>query len=150
MIHAKSWRCVHACVWPLAGERWHRGYGSPGDRRNGDAMIRLRTGGADLERMRFAYSPLTEVAETLYMLHSGQIHPVHHGWFDWARADVRRADTGLLGAVVPRGYLPSFFPCGAIDATTTIEQQHRPPPSRITGRGARSRQEREGRGWSRR
>jgi hypothetical protein len=45
-------------------------------------MIRLRMSVTDLERMRSAYSPLTEAAETLYMLHSGRIRPLHRRWLE--------------------------------------------------------------------
>lgn len=54
-------------------------------------MIRLRMSATDLERMRFAYSPLTEVAESLYMMHSGHIHPLHRGG---RRAGILRAGVG--------------------------------------------------------
>jgi DNA-binding transcriptional ArsR family regulator len=87
-------------------------------------MIRLRMSAADLERMRFAYSPLTEVAESLYMLHSGQIHPLHRGWFEMTREALRQVDTALLHAVVPaRGYIANFLLGGTTDAATGIGEQ---------------------------
>jgi DNA-binding transcriptional ArsR family regulator len=88
-------------------------------------MIQLRMSVPDLARMRFAYSPLTEVGESLYLLHSGRTHPLHQGWDQATGARLRRADTELLRAVVPaRGYIADFFlGAGASDATTTIEQQ---------------------------
>jgi DNA-binding transcriptional ArsR family regulator len=88
-------------------------------------MIRLRMSVPDLARMRFAYSPLTEVGESLYLLHSGRSHPLHQGWHQATVARLRRADTELLRAVVPaRGHIAGFFlGAGASDATTSIEQQ---------------------------
>ena len=87
-------------------------------------MIRLRMSAADLERMRFAYSPLTEVAECLYMLHSGQVHPLHRGWFETLGEPARRADSALLREVIPaRGRIASLLLGGTTDATTGIERQ---------------------------
>jgi DNA-binding transcriptional ArsR family regulator len=87
-------------------------------------MIRLRMSVTDLERMRFAYSPLTEVAESLYMVHSGWIHPLYRGWFTMTREKLDRADSTVLRAVVPaRGYVASLLLGGTADVTTTIEQQ---------------------------
>src|SRR6266545_4246933 len=65
------------------------------------AMIRLRMSATDLERMRFAYSPLAEVAESLYMVNSGRIHRLHRAWFDMAHDGLRRVDMALLRAIVP-------------------------------------------------
>lgn len=87
-------------------------------------MIRLRMSATDLERMRFAYSPLTEVAESLYMLHSGRIHPLHRGWFEMTGEALRRADTAVLRAVIPaRGCIADVLLGGTTDAATSIEQQ---------------------------
>ncbi len=87
-------------------------------------MIRLRMSATDLERMRFAYSPLTEVAESLYMLHSGQIHPLYRNWFVETREALRRADSALLRAVIPaRGCIANFLLGGTTDATTGIGEQ---------------------------
>lgn len=88
-------------------------------------MIQLRMSVPDLARMRFAYSPLTEVGESLYLLHSGRSHPLDNGCYQATVARLRRADTELLRAVVPaRGYIAGFFlGAGASDATTSIEQQ---------------------------
>jgi DNA-binding transcriptional ArsR family regulator len=87
-------------------------------------MIQLRMSVTDLERMRFAYSPLTEVAESLYMVHSGWIDPLYRGWFTMTREKLRRADSAVLRAVVPaRGYVANVLLGGTADVTTTIEQQ---------------------------
>jgi DNA-binding transcriptional ArsR family regulator len=78
----------------------------------------------DIERMRFAYSPLVEVAESLYMLSTGRINPLHAGWFEAVREELRRVDRELLGTVVPaRNRLASFLMLGATDAATRIESQ---------------------------
>ena len=87
-------------------------------------MIRLRMSAADLERMRFAYSPLTEAAESLYMLHSGRIHPLHRGWFEMTGEVLRKADTALLRAVIPaNGSIAGFLLGGTTDPATSIEDQ---------------------------
>jgi len=79
---------------------------------------------ADLERLRFAYSPLAEVTESLYMLASGRIQPVHCTWFDMTRERLRRVDTALLRAVVPaHPNMADFLFAGATDPDTTIEDQ---------------------------
>lgn len=91
---------------------------------HGVRMIRLRVGMDDLKRMRFAYSPLAEVAESLYLLHSGQIHFVHKGWYDAVRGSLPAVDTPLLRAVVPaRGYLANLLLSGAVDADTSLAGQ---------------------------
>ncbi|MGH8777131.1 MAG: hypothetical protein ACRDWI_18950 [Jiangellaceae bacterium] len=40
-------------------------------------MIELRLSPSDLSNVRFAYSPLAEVAESLHMLAAGRIDPMH-------------------------------------------------------------------------
>ena len=60
-------------------------------------MIQLRLSSAVLARTRFAYSPLAEAVKSLYLVHSGTIHPLHRGWYDRVRGDLRRADNDLLG-----------------------------------------------------
>jgi DNA-binding transcriptional ArsR family regulator len=87
-------------------------------------MIHIRMSVADLGRMRFAYSPLMEVAESLYMLSSGRVQLLHRTWLDKARDGLQSVDLALLGAVVPaRGYLADFFSAGLTGPSTTIEQQ---------------------------
>lgn len=78
----------------------------------------------DLERMRFAYSPLAEVAESLLMLACGHVQPMFQGWFDEVQPRLANVDTTLLTAVVPdHPYLVDFMFAGATDPTTTIEDQ---------------------------
>jgi hypothetical protein len=67
----------------------------------GDGVIRLRMSLADLQRMRFAYSPLAEVAESLHMINSGRIAVPHRAWFEMIRGSLRRVDMPLLQAEVP-------------------------------------------------
>src|SRR5262249_55148388 len=79
---------------------------------------------ADLARTRFAFSPLAEVAESLYMLNSGAAHPLHRSWFDRVQPGLDHVDLELLHAVVPaRPLIADFLFAGAPDPTTTIEQQ---------------------------
>ena len=86
-------------------------------------MIRLRLSPGDLERLRFAYSPLAEVAESLYVLHSGQIPLLHRGWFDKTRSRLRRVDMAVLRAIVPapRPHVASFLLSGAREPSTSID-----------------------------
>jgi DNA-binding transcriptional ArsR family regulator len=88
-------------------------------------VIRLRLGPGDLERLRFAYSPLAEVAESLYVLHSGQIPLLHRGWFDHIRTRLRRVDMPVLRAIVPapRPHVASFLLSGAREPSTSIDAQ---------------------------
>jgi DNA-binding transcriptional ArsR family regulator len=88
------------------------------------SVIQIRLSVCDVGHMRFAYSPLAEVAESLYMLGSRRIHPVHRGWFDSVRARLAGADMALLHAVVPtRAYMASFLFGGTTGPGTTIDQQ---------------------------
>jgi DNA-binding transcriptional ArsR family regulator len=88
-------------------------------------MIRLRLSPGDLERLRFAYSPLAEVAESLYVLHCGQVPMLHRGWFDQTRTRLRRVDTQLLRDLVPapRPHVASFLLSGAREPSTSIDGQ---------------------------
>jgi hypothetical protein len=58
-------------------------------------------GQADLRRMRFAYSPLTEGAQSLYVLHGSVVPAVYESWFESIRDRLRRVDTPALRAVLP-------------------------------------------------
>jgi len=87
-------------------------------------MIQLRLSPAVLAQTRFAYSPLAEAAKSLYLVHSGAIHPLHRGWYDRVRGTLRRADSDLLRAVVPPGgHVAEFLFVGATGTDTTIEDQ---------------------------
>jgi DNA-binding transcriptional ArsR family regulator len=88
-------------------------------------MIRIRLSGLDLARMRFAYSPLTEVGESLYLLHSGNAASLHYGWRRSVAGRLGAVDTELLRAVVPTtGYIAKLFLGDTVrGAGTTIELQ---------------------------
>ncbi len=88
-------------------------------------MIRVRLSQSDLERLRFAYSPLAEVAESLYVLHCGQIPDLHRAWWDKTRKDLLQVDMKVLSAIVPapRPHVASFLLTGALGPTTAIDDQ---------------------------
>ena len=87
-------------------------------------MIQFRLSSAGLSRMRFAYSPLAETAKSLYVVHSGRVHPVHREWYSRVRPDLHRVDGELLRAVVPPGgHVAEFLFVGATGTGTTIEDQ---------------------------
>jgi DNA-binding transcriptional ArsR family regulator len=82
---------------------------------------------ADLRRMRFAYSPLAEVTESLHMINlsCGQVPDLYRGWFERIRGSLGRVDMPLLRVVVPGLETARFMFQGAVDAGTTIERQLR-------------------------
>src|SRR4029453_8418685 len=81
-------------------------------------------GVGDLGRMRFAYSPLAEVAESLYLLASGRIPSVHREWYDAVRHRLGGIDVELLPAVVPgTNLVPSYLFGGATSPGTSIDEQ---------------------------
>jgi DNA-binding transcriptional ArsR family regulator len=87
-------------------------------------MILLRLHSADLQRLRFAYSPLLEVAQSLYLVHSAQLNEPHRGWFEAAHDAIGRLDTEALQALVPaRGRIARLFFLGATNAATTMDDQ---------------------------
>ena len=74
--------------------------------------------------MRFAYSPLAEVAESLHMIASRRIPMVHRGWYAAVHDTLARADLRLLGEIVPAGpFVADFLFVGATDTGTAIEDQ---------------------------
>jgi DNA-binding transcriptional ArsR family regulator len=88
-------------------------------------VIRIRLSELDLTRIRLAYSPLTEVGESLYLLHSGNAASLHHAWRRSVGQRLATVDTELLRAVVPtRGYVAKFFLGASVSGPgATIEQQ---------------------------
>jgi DNA-binding transcriptional ArsR family regulator len=80
---------------------------------------------ADLGQMRFAHSPLTELAESLWTVTSQQIRTVHRGWYHQIRGRLRRLDMDLLRTLVPghRMYLARFLLPEATAPAATIEHQ---------------------------
>ena len=68
-------------------------------------MFRLRMSEVELRRMRFAYSPLAEVTESLHMLNlsCGPVPELYRGWFERIRGSLRLVDMPLLRVVAPGG-----------------------------------------------
>ncbi len=72
-------------------------------------MIAYRFGPEDLGRVRFAISPLFEIAASLDVLRDPARHAMHAPWVATARERLAGLDLGLLEAVVPEsGYRPDF------------------------------------------
>jgi DNA-binding transcriptional ArsR family regulator len=82
-------------------------------------------GAGDLVQMRFAHSPLTELAESLWVVTSQQIRIVHRAWYHRIRKRLHRLDMDLLRTVVPghRMYLARFLLPEATSPAETIEGQ---------------------------
>ncbi|MFF2777545.1 DUF5937 family protein [Streptomyces sp. NPDC058052] len=67
---------------------------------------------SDLAQVRFAVSPMWEVAPSFRLLTSGAAHPVHRPWVEQVRPRVRDAglDRGWLAELIgPSGYVPDFL-----------------------------------------
>jgi DNA-binding transcriptional ArsR family regulator len=79
----------------------------------------------DLQQTRFVHSPLMEVAESLWIVSSGKVQPVHRGWYDAVHDRLKKADLDLLEAVVPgsKAALARFLLPADVDGATTIERQ---------------------------
>jgi DNA-binding transcriptional ArsR family regulator len=87
-------------------------------------MIKVRLTVGDATRTRFAYSPLSELAQTLFILSTRQVHSVHREWHAEVRHRLSGTDLSLLTALMPpHNVMPDFFFCGTGDAGTTIEDQ---------------------------
>lgn len=87
-------------------------------------MIHVRLTVSDLAKTRFAFSPLAEVGESLYLLSSGSIYGLHRGWYADVSPRLNAVDMDLLLAVVPpRPWIADFLFIGAEDASTTIDSQ---------------------------
>ena len=72
-------------------------------------MIAYRFGPEDLGRVRFAISPLFEIAASLDVLRDPARHAMHAPWVATARERLAGLDLSLLEAVVPdAGYRPDF------------------------------------------
>ena len=72
-------------------------------------MIAYRFGPEDLGRVRFAISPLFEIAASLDVLRDPARHNMHAPWLATARPRLEGLDLSLLEAVVPSaGYRPDF------------------------------------------
>jgi DNA-binding transcriptional ArsR family regulator len=72
-------------------------------------VIAYRFGPEDLGRVRFAISPLFEIAASLDVLRDPARHAMHAPWVATARERLAGLDLSLLEAVVPHsGYRPDF------------------------------------------
>jgi DNA-binding transcriptional ArsR family regulator len=72
-------------------------------------VISYRFGPEDLGRVRFAISPLFEIAASLDVLRDPARHAMHAPWVGTARERLAGLDLALLEAVVPHsGYRPDF------------------------------------------
>jgi len=93
----------------------------------------------DLQQTRFIHSPLMEVAESLWIVSSGKVQPMHRGWYDAVRDRLSKADLELLAAVVPgsKAKLARFLMPANVDGATTVERQLQAvaelPPQRLHG-----------------
>jgi biotin operon repressor len=85
-------------------------------------MIELRMAPGDFAQLRFAYSPLSEAINSLYMLHTGRVHAIHRRWAETARERLRDLDTTLLRAIVPPGGSVLTPPLD-LNGANTIEHQ---------------------------
>ncbi|MFF8439900.1 hypothetical protein ACF07U_03375 [Streptomyces californicus] len=67
---------------------------------------------SDLAQVRFAVSPMWEVAPSFRLLRSRAAHPVHRAWADQVRPRLTAAglDRGWLAELIPpTGYVPDFL-----------------------------------------
>lgn len=87
-------------------------------------MFELRMTPGDLAQLRFAYSPLSEAINSLWMLHTGQVNALSRRWAETTRERLRDLDTTLLRAIVPPR-APILAPPVDLNAATTIEHQLR-------------------------
>ncbi len=87
-------------------------------------MITVAMNCADTRRMRFAYSPLTEIAGSLHMIASGRVDPVHRSWLAAVRNRLGLVNMPLLNAIVPaRQWVADFMFVGAASTNTTVDDQ---------------------------
>ncbi|CCK29923.1 ArsR family transcriptional regulator [Streptomyces davaonensis JCM 4913] len=86
----------------------------------------LEFSAGDRARLRFAVSPLWEVATSFRLLSAGRAHPVHRHWIEQVRPRVTAAglDRDRLAELVPcDGYVPDFLnPAPTAPAPTLAEE----------------------------
>jgi DNA-binding transcriptional ArsR family regulator len=99
-------------------------------------VIAYRFATEDLGRVRFAISPLFEIAASLDVLRAPARHAMHAPWAAQAAARVGDLDLAMLDAVVPeRGYRPDFVnppparPRAAL--ADELERVRATPPARV-------------------
>ncbi|MFF3176718.1 ArsR/SmtB family transcription factor [Streptomyces sp. NPDC057900] len=82
---------------------------------------------SDLAQVRFAVSPMWEIAPSFRLLVSGSTHPVHRTWADQVRPRLLAAglDRGWLSELIPpTGYVPDFLnPAPAAPAPTAESER---------------------------
>ncbi|MEV4683526.1 ArsR/SmtB family transcription factor [Streptomyces kurssanovii] len=75
-------------------------------------LAELAFSASDLAQVRFAVSPMWEVAPSFRLLRSAAAHPVHRPWADQVRPRMVAAglDRGWLSELIPpTGYVPDFL-----------------------------------------
>jgi DNA-binding transcriptional ArsR family regulator len=73
-------------------------------------MIEIVLAHADLARVRFAHSPVQELAASLRVLHDPSRQPMHRRWLSAVRPRLGGLRLDLLTALAPTGrYLPDFL-----------------------------------------
>lgn len=75
-------------------------------------LAELAFSASDLAQVRFAVSPMWEVAPSFRLLRSATAHPVHRPWADQVRPRLVAAglDRGWLSELIPpTGYVPDFL-----------------------------------------
>lgn len=89
-------------------------------------MAELAFSANDLAQVRFAVSPMWEVAPSFRLLASDTAHPVHRAWAEQVRPRVVAAglDRGWLAELIgPSGYVPDFLnPAPAGPAPTASDE----------------------------
>jgi DNA-binding transcriptional ArsR family regulator len=89
-------------------------------------MISYQFGPDDLARVRFAISPLFELAASWQVLRDPARHSVHAPWTRIAAERVAGLDLAMLDAVIPEGpYLPDFVTPPPAGARTTLAAELR-------------------------
>jgi DNA-binding transcriptional ArsR family regulator len=87
-------------------------------------MIEIRLAADDFTRVRLGFSPLVEAIDSLKILHSGHVHPLHRRWADDARERLRGLDTTLLWAITPPRWA-ALTPPLDLSGAASIPQQLR-------------------------
>lgn len=82
-------------------------------------------GVADVARIRFGYSPLAEVVQSLYQLSSPGVPALHRPWWEATRVGLRGVDMALLRAVLPATPLVADFLFSSASHPGGIDEQLR-------------------------
>lgn len=89
-----------------------------------DKVIELQMSSGDFTGLRFGYSPLAEAIDSLNVLHSGQVHPLHRRWAEDTRPRLRGLDIAVLQAIAPPGRIVPTLPVN-LSAAASVPQQLR-------------------------